>query len=169
MMEAMSRSTSKNNPSDFPEYVVRRETISQYFHPPLPRSTFHDLVNKGKVVPFKHLKGFYYLNGSLRRLGMPEVSELPKEPEHRTTEDIVRFAFSVMDPDVFPAPAWLLDIEAIDSRDADHAALLIEKHGTALAALDSDRLKHAYLQGALDAHHSMKAEGEGPEVPKTGE
>lgn len=165
MMEAVSRSTSKNSPSDFPEYVVRRETISRYFSPPLPRSTFHDLVNKGKVIPFKHLKGFYHLNGSLRRLGLPEVSELPKEPALRTTEDIVRFAFAVMDPNVFPAPSWLLDVEVIDSRDTDHAALLMEKHGAALAELDSDRLKHAYMQGILDAHHWMKVEAEESEAP----
>jgi hypothetical protein len=162
-MDPMSRTPPKNSPSDSPEYVVRRETISRYFNPPLPRSTFHDLVNKGKVVPFKHLKGFYHLNGSLRRLGLPEVAELPKEPALRSSEDIVRLAFSVMDPDLFPAPSWLLDVEAIDSRDTDHAALLIEKHGVALATLDSDRLKHAYLQGTLDAHHLMKVEGEGEE------
>ena len=156
----MSRTISKNTPSDFPEYAVRRETISQYFSPPLPRSTFHDLVNKGKILPFKYLKGFYQLNGSLRRLGLREVAQLPKEPGFQSTKEIIRLAFSVMDPEVFPAPSWLLNAEAIDSRDADHAILLIDKHRAALAALENDRLKHAYLQGILDAHHSLQAETE---------
>ena len=40
----------------------------------LPTSTFHDLVNKGKITPFKHIRGMYYLNASLRRLGLKEVA-----------------------------------------------------------------------------------------------
>jgi hypothetical protein len=49
----MSPSQPKTPPPSYPEYAVRRETISRYFHPPLPRSTFHDFVSKGKILPVK--------------------------------------------------------------------------------------------------------------------
>jgi len=73
--------------SDCPEFAVRYETISRYFDPPLARSTFHDLVNKGKILPMKHLHGFYLLNASLRRLGLREVASLPKDVPKRSTEE----------------------------------------------------------------------------------
>lgn len=149
----MSRTTVKKEPANFPEYAVRRETICGYFHPPLPRSTFHDLVNQGKITPFKHLRGFYKLNDSLRRLGLKEVAELPKEAPTRSTEDIIRFAFSVIDPEVFTDPSWLLDEEMIDERDADHAMHIIEKHRAEVEQIADYQLKLAYLQGVLDAAH----------------
>lgn len=90
------------------------------------------------------------LNDSLRRLGLREVPGIPQKVASRTTEDIIRMAFHAMDPDVFPPPAWLLDVAAIDGRDADHATLLIERYAGTLAGLGSDREKHAFLQGVLD-------------------
>ena len=63
----MARASSKSSPSGYPEGAVRRETISAYFDPPMARSTFHDFVNKGKIVPVKGIRGFYKLNESLRR------------------------------------------------------------------------------------------------------
>ena len=69
----MSKASSKNEPSGYPEYAVRAEMIGSYFSPPLASSTFHDFVNKGKIVPMKGVRGFYLLNDSLRRLGLREV------------------------------------------------------------------------------------------------
>ncbi len=60
--------------------------------------------------------------------------------------------------DRVPAPAWLLDAEAIDGVDASHAGLLVEKHAAHVAKLGSDREKQAYLQGVLDAAHMVAAE-----------
>ena len=142
------------------------EGFSCYFDNPLPRSTFHDLVGKGIVIPLKGLKGFYKLNESLRRMGLREVPKLPVPLPSRTTEDILRLAFHAIDPDVFPEPSWLLAAEAIDGRDADHAALLVEKHNAAVMELPSDREKHAYLQGALDAAAMMAADAI-PEAEET--
>lgn len=34
---------------------MRAETFNRYFDKPLPSSTFHDLVNKGKIIPFKDI------------------------------------------------------------------------------------------------------------------
>ena len=38
----------------------------------MARSTFHDFVNKGKIIPMKGIRGFYLLNASLSRLGLRE-------------------------------------------------------------------------------------------------
>ena len=54
--------------SDYPEFGVEYETISGYFEPALARSTFHDRVQDGTIVPMKGMRGFYLLNESLRRL-----------------------------------------------------------------------------------------------------
>jgi hypothetical protein len=151
------KNTSTKTQTDFPDYGVRRETISRFFSPPLPRSTFHDLVQKGKIIPMKGIRGFYLLNESLRRLGLREVRELPVAPSQRSLEDIMRLAFTLIDQDVFQAPSWLLHVEGIDLRDADHAANLAERHREKVASFDSIQLKLAYFQGALDAVSMMEA------------
>ena len=81
-----NKTTGKNEPSGYPEYAVRAEVIGRFFSPPLASSTFHDFVNKGKIVPLKGIRGLYKLNDSLRRLGLREVSELPMEVPSRTAE-----------------------------------------------------------------------------------
>lgn len=56
--------------SGLPEYAVRWETNSRFFEPPMPSSTFHDFVNKWRIIPVKGIRGFYQLNESFRRLGL---------------------------------------------------------------------------------------------------
>jgi hypothetical protein len=136
--------------SDCPEYAVRYETISAYFKPRLPRSTFQDQVNKGMIIPLKGIRGFYLLNESLRRMGLREVRELPSEPDSRSLEDIVRLAFTLIDRDLFPEPSWLLHVEAVDLKDADHATRLADRYREAVVSHDSAPLKLAYFQGVLD-------------------
>jgi hypothetical protein len=147
----MSKSTAKNEPTNYPEFGVRAEVIGRYFKPPLASSTFHDFVNKGQIVPLKGIRGFYKLNDSLRRLGLREVSKLPEETPARTPEEIIRLAFNGIDPENFEAPTWLLDVEVIDAVDLHHAELIVDLHMDAVAELTDSRLKHAYLQGVLDA------------------
>jgi len=56
------------------DIYVRREDILQYFNPPPGRATFYDWRDKGLVVPAsssRELKGYYKLNASLKRLGLP--------------------------------------------------------------------------------------------------
>jgi hypothetical protein len=131
----------KNSPakpqSDCPDFGVRYETISRYFEPPLARSTFHDKVQDGTIVPMKGMRGFYLLNESLRRLGLREVRELPAEPESRSLEDIVRLAFTLIDRDLFPEPSWLLHVEAIDAKDADHARKLADQYRNKVGSYDN--------------------------------
>ena len=147
----MASKSTKEAPTGYPEFAVRREAISAYFHPPLPRSTFHDFVNKGTIIPMKGIRGFYLLNASLRRLGLREVPELPKDPTERSMEDIIRLAFSLIDPLAFPPPPWLLTVETIDMKDADHARRIADQHQAAVDALDNVYLKIAYQGGVLDA------------------
>ncbi len=150
-------SSSTNATTGCPEFAVRRETLGGFFDPPLPRSTFHDLVNKGKICPVKGLRGYYRLNDSLRRLGLREVSSLPGSGE-RSQEDILRLAFTIIDPVAFPAPSWMLMVEELDLKTVDHARLLADLHRESVEALSSMPLKLAYFGGALDALAMMEAE-----------
>ena len=147
----VASSSSKSPPTGYPEFAVRRETISRYFEPPLPRSTFHDFVSKGVIIPMKGVRGFYLLNASLRRLGLREVPNLPIDAPTRSIEDIIRLAFSLIDPDLFPSPSWMLTIEELELRDIEHARLVASVHAEEVNALTSTELKLAYLAGVLDA------------------
>ena len=151
-MPRSASSTPSDPATDLPDFGVQREVISGYFSPPLPRSTFYDLVNKGKILPVKGLKGFYLLNASLRRLGLREVVRLP-ESGSRTPEDLVHLAFSLIDPTVFPSPSWLLSGEVIAPNDLTLIQMLVEKHAEGVSGLRSFSEKHAYLHGVLDACH----------------
>ncbi len=152
----MSKPSSKAPATGFPEFAVRREAFDRYFDRPLPSSTFHDLVNKGKIVPMKSLRGFYLLNDSLRRLGLREVPALP-ESRKRSNEDVLRLAFTMIDPDIFPAPPWMLFDELVDVQVVDHARLHAEKHQANIENLQSVQEKLAYFAGVLEAQAMMDA------------
>ena len=155
----MTKSTETKDATRCPEYAVRAEMIGSFFSPPLASSTFHDFVKKGKIVPMKGPRGFYLLNDSLRRLGLREVRELPKPPSAPSLEDIVRLAFTLIDRNLFPEPSWLLHVEAIDAKDADHATRLADRYRDKVEAFDHAELKLAYFQGVLD-WASMEASGD---------
>ena len=148
----VARVNTKPSESGFPEFAVRRETISRFFEPPMPRSTFHDLVNKGRIIPLKELRGYYLLNESLRRLGLREVANLPTQVSERSMEDILRLAFHLIDPRVFPLPGWVLMQEELSYRDIDHAKEHANQHRVAVSELQSAEEKIAYMEGAIDAH-----------------
>jgi hypothetical protein len=152
----MSRSAKAT--SDCPEFAVTREAFNRYFEKPLPPSTFHDFVNKGKIVPMKSIRGLFLLNDSLRRLGLKEVRELPQPPPEPGLEGIVRLAFFLIDPKLFPEPSWLLPVEAIDAKDADHAVKLADTHRDKVQSYEHVELKLAHFQGVLD-WASMEASG----------
>ena len=153
----MSKSSTKGESTDYPEFAVRADVIGRFFSPPLASSTFHDFVHKGKIVPMKDIRGLYLLNESLRRLGLREVRDLPKPPPKASLEDIARLAFSFIDRNLFPEPSWLLHVEAIDVKDADHAVRLADRCRDKVEAFDHVELKLAYFQGVLD-WASMEAE-----------
>ncbi|MCH7225003.1 hypothetical protein [Haloferula sp. A504] len=158
----MSRQAKKKqNPKDFPEFPVKREVICSMFTPPLPKSTFYDRVEEGKIIRMAEMPGFYLLNATLHRLGLPLVTQPPVEIETRSIEDIVCLAFSLIDPRVFPEPAWLLNCEAIDMKDVDHARRIARQHRDAVETCEPVQVKLAYFQGVLDARHAIRKETEG--------
>ena len=160
----MSKSTSKAAPTGYPEFAVRRDGCNPYFDKPLPRSTFHDLVGKGIIVPLKGLKGFYKLNDSLRRMGLREVPSLPSPLPKRSAEDIARLALTMIDPAAFPSPSWMLAVEALDLIDVDHALLIADRHTEPVNALATLEEKIAYGAGVIDGQvlieADMKADGD---------
>jgi len=102
------------------------------------------------------MRGFYKLNDSLRRLGLREVPKPPRDVPTRTTEDVIRLAFHMIEPELFPAPSWLLFDEVIAGTDFHHAELLVAQHAANVEELDGDPLKTNYLQGVLDATTIME-------------
>ena len=142
--------SAKGESTGYPEFAVRADVIGRFFSPPLASSTFHDFVNKGKIAPMKGIRGFYLLNDSLRRLGLREVRDLPKPPPKPSLDDIARLAFTMIDRNLFPEPSWLLDVEAIDAKDIDHATLFADQHRDKIQSLEQVELKLAYFQGVLD-------------------
>ena len=160
----MSKPSSKTPPTGYPEFAVRRDGFDRYFDKPLPRSTFHDLVKKGIIIPLKVIKGLYKLNDSLRRMGLREVPSLPEPLPKRSAEDIARLALTMIDPVAFPSPSWMLNVEALDLLDVDHARLIAAQNAEYINGLETIELKNAAGAGVIDGHvmieAHMKAEGD---------
>jgi hypothetical protein len=98
---AMPRQAAKNESlKDFPEFPVKREVICSMFTPPLPKSTFYDRVNEGKIIPMPKLSGYYLLNASLHRLGLPLAKELPAKVGARSFGRLVEQAQRIGDDHV---------------------------------------------------------------------
>lgn len=89
-----------------------------------------------------------YPEFAVRREGFNRYFDQPLPT--RTTDDLLRLAFALIDPTLFPEPAWLLGDEAIDARDLDLALRMAEKHRKAVEALATPQEKLAYLAGVLD-------------------
>lgn len=145
-------------PPGVPEFAVDRETITRFFQPPIGKSTFHDLVGKGRILPVKGLRGFYRLNESLVRLGLRPVAELPKNSS-RSGEDLLRWAFSMVDPRLFPEPSWMLcsDPTEIETK---AAMLMASVHRPHLEEFESVEEKLAYAAGSIDAQMVLDHEAE---------
>ena len=93
-------------------------------------------------------------------MGLKEVAELPKAPPQPSLENITRFAFTMIDRDLFPEPSWLLFTELIEEREADHALLLANSHRDNVEALYDVRVKMSYFHATLDVATTLDAEGE---------
>jgi hypothetical protein len=147
--------TRSSLPDGVPEFAVSRDTIRSFFRPEISPSTFHDLVKTGVILPFDGLRGFYKLNESLLRLGLRPVSALPTK-NSRSNADMLRWAFSMIEPRLFPMPVWAMDC-AFDRFQEDAARFLVLTHGPLLATLETDEEKQNYLAGALDAYDELEA------------
>src|SRR4051812_19616633 len=91
------------------EFAVRREAIQNFFEPPIAKSTFFDLVARGKVAKVRELRGYYRLNETLQRLGLSAVDQLPSARggglDPRALADI---ALTLCMPNELPVPSELL-------------------------------------------------------------
>ena len=91
---------------------------------------------------------------------MPTVTEFPEADRKRSLEDIARFAFTLIDPVLFPAPPWLLATEVIDAATADHARRMADQYREKVEAIRTTEEKLAYFGGALDAQCKIEADSQ---------
>ena len=112
--------------------------MQSFFSPPIAKSTFYDLVQRGKIAEVRGVRGYYRLNESLSRLGMPPVERLPQGEGASTALNdraLVDIALSICLPDELPIPSELLMHEL-----------------TAGETLKVARLLRAYEKGLNDIH-----------------
>lgn len=147
----MARKSASDNMDDYIEFPVKREKFCGMFSPPLPKSTFYDRVREGKITPMKQCSGYYLLNVSRVRLGLPPLKSLPGGVGERSLEDITRLAFTLIDERIFPAPPWMLTVDAVSSKDFDHAQRIAAQNRGKLNMIDHVELKLAHFAGVLDA------------------
>src|SRR5687767_10852546 len=103
--------------------IVSGPMIRSLHVPPIGRTKFHELVKEGKVVRAPSGKGRYLLYATCRNLGL-DVPDFSAFPYCKSKGDLVRWAFSLIDSRIFPAPAWAWDDVAPECK--DWAALYAE-------------------------------------------
>lgn len=99
----------------------------------------------------KQCSGYFLLNASRERLGLPPVKELPGGVGERSLEDVTRLAFTLIDQRIFPAPPWMLTVDAVSAKDFDHARQIASQNRGQVTMMDHVELKIAYFAGVLDA------------------
>lgn len=156
----MARKVEKENMDDFIEFPVKREKFCAMFSPPLPKSTFYDRVREGKITPMKQCSGYYLLNISRVRLGLPPLKQLPGGVKDRSLEDITRLAFTLIDERIFPAPPWMLTVDVVSAKDFDHAQRIAVQNRDKINMLDHVELKLAHFAGVLDALYMVNENDE---------
>ena len=135
-----------------PEFLVTRDVILESFVPPIGTSTFFDMVNDGRIAKAKAPRGYYRLNETRKRLGMPPILERPvSEREKLSRRVLVQVALKVCLPHLILQPSELLDRRWLDQVDADELEKLVAGFDQELAAYSSDDEKLEYAQGVLDA------------------
>ena len=151
-----AKSSVNTLPPGTPEFAVDRDTLIGFFHPPIGKSTFHDLVGKGLILQVKGLSGFYRLNESLVRLGLRPVASLPKS-KSRSGEDLLRWAFAMIDPVMLPEPPWVL-LASPTEVEKQAAMLMASVHRPHLEGISSVEEKQAYAAGGLDGQVMLDSE-----------
>lgn len=71
----------------------------------------------------------------------------------------MRLAYTLIDPRLFPAPAWMLREDELDLKVVvDHARVLAGVHREYVKELESGEEKPTYFGGVLDAQRMIDAE-----------
>lgn len=147
------------------DLYVTRQVILEFFDPPPGRSTFFEWVNAGKIVSAgsgKVLKGYYALNASLQRLGLPLIDvsryreRMKKVPAVARERQLLFAAMAALSEEVLLCPADELPRE-LTPGDVEKIKGYVEMHRPALdpdlgsAHFLSDGLRRlAYAGGVLD-------------------
>jgi len=149
---AAKKKTTPKLPPGITDHAVDQETLMRFFGPPIGKSTFYNLVRKGVIVKMKEVQGYYLLNESLVRLGLPHVSELPAPPDAAWRErQLTELALSLAAPDVVPRPSWMLTDDRLTAHERSHVALLAMSHFRELQKITLQPERLAYVTGAFDA------------------
>lgn len=149
---AAKKKTTAKLPPGIPDLAVDQETLMRFFGPPIGKSTFYNLVRRGVIVKMQEVQGYYLLNESLVRLGLPHVSGLPVTPDAaRRERQLVELALSLAAPDVVPVPSWMLTDARLTAHEKSHVALLSMHHHRKMQDITLQPDRVAYLQGVLDA------------------
>jgi hypothetical protein len=146
---------SESSPSPFSDCGVDRETLTKFFHPPIGKTTFYDMVNRGIILPITGVRGYFRLNDSLRRMGLREVKAPPSNP-HCSEVDYLRMAFNTIDKRIFPEPPCSLDWEPLP-QDLSHIKFLADLHRKHIEQWGSIEEKVGYANGAVDATYDLSS------------
>ena len=141
------------------EFAVRREVLERLFDPPIGRSTFFDLVERGKIAKVKGLRGYYRLNESLRRMGMPEVERPPGNARDESSLNdriLADFALSLCISEL-PEPSELL-IHALSGEEVLKVLRLQRSYSFALRTIKLLPERLAFAQGVRDAAYTLANE-----------
>jgi hypothetical protein len=140
------------------EFAVRREAIQNFFDPPIAKSTFFDLVARGKVAKVKELRGYYRLNESLQRLGLSAVDQLPAwgrdDLDPRALADI---ALALCMPGELPMPSELL-AHALTADEVLLVARLQRSYKAELVNIHAAEERLNFAQGVRDAALMLSSE-----------
>ena len=136
--------------------IVNGMTIRSLHVPPIGKTKFHELVHEGKVVRAPTGKGRYLLYATCRNLGLEVPAELglevPAELDAavgRPRQDVMRWAFSMIDPKIFPTPGWAIGGESFP--EYSRAKLYAQYLEPTVMKLGPAPKKLAFLAGLIDA------------------
>lgn len=73
------------------DVAVRKDVIDTLFDPPIARSTFYKKVDDGVVVKCRGIDGYYRLNATRAKLGLPQVDVQAYRAQNRKSVREVAF------------------------------------------------------------------------------
>lgn len=123
----------------------------RFFAPPIGKSTFYNLVRRGVIVKVEEVQGYYLLNESLARLGLPPVNEVPAPPDAAQRErELLEFAMRMAAPDVVDTPRWIRRKgEDLTAHEKSHMVLLAMYHRKKMETITSPQERLAYVRGVF--------------------
>lgn len=149
------------NHSEDREFAVNRQALSAFFTPPIARSTFYYLVKRGRIIPLNEPRGYFRLNASLKRLGMPTVDRLPSAKgghvESRPVQ-IVILVLSMLLGSEFPRISSA-DLDSITMGEVAEIKRLFAAYEVELDTLKIFQERAPFAEGVIAAAKAVAAAG----------